>query len=383
MPIYKMDGKKDGLQKYRVRINFVDKQGKSRQIDRVAYGKDAAKELELRLSNENQSDNITKKITVQQLYDEYIVAKKYEVRETTIDKSKKLLTTFVLPPLKDYRLDRLTASVLQSWKNQMEQETTSAGEKFSLKYKRNIFGELRALLNYAVKMEYISKNPLSALGNFKDVNLMKKEMDFYTPEEFKKFISAARHQAEQSEAVSRNIYEWNFYVFFNIAFFTGMRKGEIYALKWSDMSGTTIKVCRSIAQKLRGGDRETPPKNQSSIRTIDLPLPLKKILDEHYSRCKGIADFSDDWRICGGKQCIRDSTLENRNKYYAELAGIKKIRIHDFRHSHASLLANNGINIQEIARRLGHSNIEITWNIYSHLYPRESERAIEILNKIV
>ncbi|MFR5439949.1 MAG: tyrosine-type recombinase/integrase, partial [Monoglobus pectinilyticus] len=71
------------------------------------------------------------------------------------------------------------------------------------------------------------------------------------------------------------------------------------------------------------------------------------------------------------------------NKKYAELAGIKKIRIHDFRHSHASLLANEGINIQEIARRLGHSKIEITWNTYSHLYPREEERAINILNKIV
>ncbi len=80
---------------------------------------------------------------------------------------------------------------------------------------------------------------------------------------------------------------------------------------------------------------------------------------------------------------MRDTTLENRNAQYASRAGVKKIRIHDFRHSHASLLANEGINIQEIARRLGHSNIEITWNTYSHLYPREEERAVEILNKIV
>ena len=382
MPIYKMDGKKDGLQKYRVRINYTDSIGKNKQIDRVAYGKEEAKELERKL-NLNLKEETQSKITVQQLYDEYINVKQYEVREATIDKSKKLLTTFILPHLKNYRLDKLTASVLQSWKNQMEQETTSTGQSFSLKYKRNIFGELRALLNYAVKMEYIGKNPLSVLGNFKDANLMKKEMDFYTPKEFKTFISAARDQAEQSESNSQNIYEWHFYVFFNIAFFTGMRKGEIYALKWSDISDTTIKVSRSIAQKLRGGDRETPPKNQSSIRTIDVPLPLKKVLDEHYDRCKSIAGFSDDWRICGGERCIRDSTLEHRNKDYAELAGIKKIRIHDFRHSHASFLANNGINIQEIARRLGHSNIEITWNIYSHLYPHENERAIEVLNKIV
>lgn len=66
-----------------------------------------------------------------------------------------------------------------------------------------------------------------------------------------------------------------------------------------------------------------------------------------------------------------------------ETAGVKVIRIHDFRHSHASLFANAGVNIQEISRRLGHAKVEMTWNIYSHLYPRGEERAINVLNEIV
>ena len=115
---------------------------------------------------------------------------------------------------------------------------------------------------------------------------------------------------------------------------------------------------------------------------MQLPKPLKRILEAHYARHKDVDGFSDDWRICGGVQCLRDSSINNRNQHYAKLAGVKTIRIHDFRHNHASLLANEGINIQEIARRLGHSKIEITWNTYSHLYPREEERAIKILNKI-
>ena len=61
---------------------------------------------------------------------------------------------------------------------------------------------------------------------------------------------------------------------------------------------------------------------------------------------------------------------------------LRRMNNHDFRHSHASLLANEGINIQEIARRLGHSKIEITWNTYSHLYPKEEDRAVSILNRI-
>ena len=80
---------------------------------------------------------------------------------------------------------------------------------------------------------------------------------------------------------------------------------------------------------------------------------------------------------------MRDTGIANKNIEFADKAELPHIRVHDFRHSHASLLANEGINIQEIARRLGHSKIEITWNTYSHLYPREEERAVQILNKIV
>ena len=101
MPIYKMDGKKDGLQKYRVRINFTDSSGKSKQIDRVAYGKEVAKELERQLAY-NLSDETIKKITLQQLYDEYIAVKKFEVRENSMRTIIGRLELYVLPKLQDY-----------------------------------------------------------------------------------------------------------------------------------------------------------------------------------------------------------------------------------------------------------------------------------------
>lgn len=379
MPIYKMNGKKDGLQKYRVRINYTDSTGKAKQLERVAYGREEASELEARLRSELKELSAPR-MTVQELYDEYIRSKKYEVREATIDKIKQRMEGFVLPPLKDYKLEKLSPSVLQKWKSDIEERTTASNERLSLKYKQNIYGTFKAFLNYAVHMEYVPKNPLDKVGNFKDANAIKKKMDFYTAEEFLEFIAAAYANATQSTLDSIN--EWNYYVFFNIAFYTGMRKGEIYALKWTDIDDNIIHVSRSITQKVSGGDRETPPKNKSSIRNISIPMPLKEALDIHYNNYKTIDGFNDDWYICGGKSCIRDTTLENHNKMYAKLAGVKKIRIHDFRHSHASLLANNGINIQEVARRLGHSNVEMTWNTYSHLYPQEDERVLSVLNKI-
>ena len=107
-----------------------------------------------------------------------------------------------------------------------------------------------------------------------------------------------------------------------------------------------------------------------------------QILKEHKERHQTEKRFTGDFRVCGGYSTLRDSSIENKNKQYAAEAELPHIRIHDFRHSHASLLANEGINIQEIARRLGHAKIEMTWNTYSHLYPREEERAVKILESI-
>ena len=143
-----------------------------------------------------------------------------------------------------------------------------------------------------------------------------------------------------------------------------------------------MHIRRSIAQKLKGGDRETAPKNRTSIRDIKLPKPLIDILNEHKRRQQADSSFTDDFRICGGIGCLRDSSIENKNKQFAKAAGLPHIRIHDFRHTHATLLINEGINIQEIARRLGHANVQLTWSVYAHLYPREEERALSILNRI-
>ena len=211
---------------------------------------------------------------------------------------------------------------------------------------------------------------------------IKKEMKYYTAEEFRKYINIAKQSAMEKERLENNLYEWNYYVFFNIAFYTGLRKGEIHALKWNCINNNYLSVLRSITQKLKNRDVEYPPKSKSSVRTIQIPLPLINILNEHKERQKRLENFSEDNRILGDERCIRDTTIQLRNNLFSKLAEVKRIRIHDFRHSHASLLANMGINILEVAKRLGHSQVEITWNTYSHLYPKEEEKAIAVLNEV-
>lgn len=373
MPIYKMKGNKDGKQKYRVRINYIDNFGNNKQLDRVAYGSAEAKNLEIQLKHDIKNEKPTARMTVETLFEKYTEALQYEIRETSFKKSKTIIEMHVLPTLGNKPLEKLTAPVIQEWKNHIE----SKGLK--IRTKQNIYSCFRALLNWGVKLDYIPNNILLKVGNFKSSDISdKKEMDFYTAEEFKKFSAVAYDYAKNTDFLTN----YDYFVFFSIAFYCGLRKGEIHALKWSDIENNRLNVSRSISQKLKGEDVETAPKNKSSIRSLQLPLPLIKILEEHKNRWSEVEGFSDDFRICGGTKPLRDTSVENMNKKFAKLAGIKKIRIHDFRHSHASLLANAGINIQEVARRLGHADVKMTWNTYSHLYPQEEERAVEVLNNI-
>ena len=296
------------------------------------------------------------------------------MRQSTLNKSNQHYRLSIAPHLGDVRLDKLTVQVLNKWKTSILSQGNSHISN------QNVYGELRALLNYAVRLEYLPHNPLLKVGNFKQVydTDQKEKLHFYTPEQFMQFNKISHDIAVQSDAYL----DWCYYVFFNVAFYTGARKGEIHAMKWSDIDGDIWNIRRSIAQKMKGGDVETPPKNKSSYRSIQLPTPLMDILNEHKLRQSELSGFCEDWRAVGGMNCLRDTTLGKRNTKFSELAELPHIRIHDFRHTHASLLINHQINIQEISRRLGHSNVEMTLNTYSHLYPKETEKALQVLNSI-
>lgn len=375
MPIYKQNKKKDGKTQYKVVVCYTDNQGNNKQIARLVYGLDQAKETERALSLEIKNKTLSSNITLEELYNEYLAAKKHEVRKTSYVKSISVLKNHVLnTDLAKCHLNKLSMPQLQKWKN-------NVGKKdIKVSTKNNAIKEFKAMLNYAVKMEYIPKNPIIKLGRFNEPYFETKQdrLQYYTPEQFKAYINAAKETRS-------NLTDYGCYVFFNIAYYTGMRKGEINALKWSDLEGNVIHVRRSICQKVKSDDgnyEETPPKNKSSYRDLQIPDKLIKIINEYKDILKKNVGYNENMRLCGGISVITDTNLENHNIKYAELAGVPHIKIHDFRHSHASLLCNAGINIQEVARRLGHADVSMTWNTYAHLYPQEEEKALEILNNI-
>lgn len=384
MPINQMkkNGKivkdKNGRQGYRVQINYTDMDGKPQQVEKVTYGLAEAKLLEqqLLLDFKEKKETTNARMTVDQLVDDYLEFHRIEIKKTSLDTIARTLRLRVQPYIGNNRIDKLTTPQLSKWM------TTIGDQNLADKTKQSAYKTLVALLNYAIKMKYIPDNPLTPLGNFKnsaEVDKQPKKLRYYTKEQFQKYISVARKHCTDGSG-------WAFYVFFNLAFFTGCRKGELHALKWSDLEGNILHITRTLGQKVKsedGKDVESTPKTPSSVRDLQLPKPMMKILEEHKERQRAAyPQFTEDFRICGAEKPLRDSSIDTRNRQYAKEAGLPHITIHEFRHSHASLLVNNNISIQEIARRLGHSNVEQTWAVYAHLYPNQEEKCLEILNDV-
>lgn len=377
MPIYKFPGqKKDGLQKYRVVYNYTDR-GKKRTKERMVYGKAQAELAEAELRREKTGAGLRKEterkcLTVEGLFDLYEAERGPEIRAATMAKKRSILGTHVFPAIGKIVLSELTEDELAAWRAELGRTERKANTK------NGAIKELKALLNFAAERGLYNPAPLKKLKPFRDpyAETSAVKLRYYTKTEFEAFLAQARAAAEKEDTMRA----WGIYIFFMLACYTGMRKGEIHALRWTDIDGNHLWVRRSITQKLKGEQWvETPPKNESSVRRLQMPEKLVEALREHKQRAEQMDGWSESLFVCGGPRPIPDTVIENANKKFGAAAGLKHITIHEFRHSHASVLCNAGVNIKEIARRLGHSDVETTLKTYSHLYPTEEERAVKIL----
>lgn len=146
-----------------------------------------------------------------------------------------------------------------------------------------------------------------------------------------------------------------------------MRKGELLALKWEDIDfiNKTISINKTIT---REHEIQTP-KTQTSNRIISISDNLINEL----SKLKRDSEFIFD---------ISFTQLKRKKDYYCNLSGVKQIKIHEFRHSHACLLFINKIEIEDISYRLGHSNISMTMSTYLKYLPRNEKRVVNLLNSL-
>ena len=243
-------------------------------------------------------------------------------------------------------VDIYTSDVIQ-WQNEIMKLKKDNGELFSPTYLKTIHNQLSAILNHAVNMYGLKDNVARKAGTMgKEEN---KEMEFWTQEEFQKFLECVA-----DKPIS--------YYAFEMLYWTGIREGELLALTPADFNfeKKTLRINKSY-QRLEGEDVITDPKTPKSNRTIVMPDFLAIEMEDFIKSIYGIK-MND--RIF----TISKSYLHHEMDRGAKLARVKRIQIHGLRHSHISLLINLGFSALAIGERVGHEAVDITYH-YAHLFP--------------
>lgn len=235
-------------------------------------------------------------------------------------------------------------------------------DRLSITTAKNVHGYLSAILNYAVKMEYVTTNVAREVGNIKGND--NKEFDYWTLDEFKLFLSH----------IDDKVYR----ALFMTLFYSGMRIGEALALTWKDIDfeNNVINI-----DKTANLGKITTPKTKASIRKIKMPQHTMNAIAEIKLEKKPKPDYFvfGEYYTHKPLNTTRGYFLTRIRQINKKGIKLKRIRIHDLRHSHASYLINKGFDIQIVSKRLGHSKVSVTYDIYAHLYPNKEEEAIQAM----
>ena len=337
--------------KWLIQYRYTDWQGKRRKSTKRGFA--TKREAEEWLRNFLITQKADFDMKFEDFWKIYCADMETRLREHTMRTKKYIVELKILPYFGNKRVNDITAADIRQWQN----ELIKMG--YSPTYLKTINNQLSAIFNYAVRYYDLKSNPCAKAGSMGKSKA--EEMDFWTGEEFRKFIDSVMNKRLS-------------YMAFMILYWTGMRLGELLALnpKDVDLEKRTISITKSY-QRLGKKDVITPPKTSKSKRVITIPeflaADIKDYMDSLY-------DLQEDDRLFP----ITKYCLEHEMQRGIKESGVKRIRVHDLRHSHASMLIELGFSPLEIANRLGHEKVETTLNTYAHLYPNKQTKLAERLD---
>ena len=257
----------------------------------------------------------------------------------------------------NYKINEIATKDVRAWQNEMLAYRNEENKPYSSSYLKTLHNQLSAIFNYAVRFYDLRSNPAAKAGNMGSEE--RKEMLFWTKEEYQKFS-----EVMMDKPIS--------YYAFQMLYWTGIREGELLALTPADFDFEkgTVKISKTY-QRIKGEDMITSPKTKKSNRTVQMPDFLCTEMQEFFDMQYGLKRKD---RIFN----ITKSYLHHEMDRGSKAAGVKRIRIHDLRHSHISLLIDMGFSAVAIADRVGHESIEITYR-YAHLFPsKQKEMAVKL-----
>ena len=276
------------------------------------------------------------------------LTKNHKIEITTAERKQRAFDKMISPYFGQKPINQITELDVLNWQTWVQQKGFDKfkGVGYAPTYLKSINNELSAMMNYAVRYYRLPYNPCERAGSMGKSSA--EAMEIWTLDQFEQFIG----YADKSDAR----------IAFDILFWTGIREGELLALTPADfLPGPRLDIKKSFAV-VNGEHIIKKPKNDPSIRCIAIPQFL---YDEVQNYMHGLYGLEQTDRLF----TFTKSFLLKEIKRMAHMAGLEPIRIHDLRHSHASLLIEMGFNILMISERLGHKNVQTTWNTYAHLYP--------------
>lgn len=282
---------------------------------------------------------------------------KDRVKKNTWLTKENIINSKLLPHFKDKKINEIRPADVIAWQNHMMQSKNNKDEKFSPTYLKTIHNQLSAIFNHAVRFYELPSNPAQKAGNMGKEKT--KEMLFWTKEEYLKFADSM-----MDKPIS-------FYAF-ELLYWCGLRMGELLALTAGDFDfeKSTVRINKSY-QRIEKEDIITEPKTPKSNRIISIPDFLCEEIEEYVKSIYGLEPTDRLFQIT-------KSYLHHEMDRGSKEQNIKRIRVHDVRHSHVSLLIDMGFSAVAIADRVGHESIDITYR-YAHLFPTKQG---EIANKL-
>lgn len=357
-------GKVDGKRKRKEKGGFKTKTEAQKAL------REAINEYE-RCGSVIQESDLTLSDYLDYWYKEYVLI---NCKFNTQTYYKRTIENHLKPSLGSYKIKNLSPGVLQEFIN----------KKYLSGFSRSSLSNFSGVLSCSLKMavypyKFIKENPMLYVSIPKEKNTRK--------EDSLKIIS----KSDFNKIIERFPVESNFYIPLQIAFHTGLRGGEVCALTWDDvdLDNKTLTVSKTLINKGKGIFEVDTPKTKSSFRTISIGDTLINILKKHRSYQNHNRERYKEYYTNSNFICTKENgqlVTTDSLKYLSRVINYElqiDFNFHSLRHTHATMLLENGANIKDIQERLGHSKLSTTMDTYSHVTNKMKLDTVNILEKII
>ena len=346
MPVFKNESNNT----WYVMARYMNWKGERKQKCKRGFStKREAQEWERTFQQQNAADMDMSFEAFTQLYEKDI---RPRLKENTWLTKEHIIKTKILPYFGKRNISEITTKDVIAWQNELLAYRNEKRQPYSQTYLKTVHNQLSAIFNHAVKHYDLRSNPAAKAGSMGDKDGA--NINFWTKDEYKRFA-----EEMMDKPVS--------YYAFEMLYWCGIREGELLALTAADFdfNNSTVRINKSY-QRLHGEDVITTPKTKKSNRVIKMPQFLCEEMQDYFGTLYGLKKKDRVFPLT-------KSYLHHEMDRGSKAAGVKRIRIHDLRHSHVSLLIDMGFTPVAIADRLGHESIEITLR-YAHLFPSMVQR---------